>query len=171
MGGRREIRFLCLGMRMVVECFNWFNACLWGRSFVNVSGSEVILICSCSVLQPLRLAIKRKLAQRSERVKCVDLHPTEPWILSTLYTGSVYIWNYQNQVLKWTRLVPLSWQILIFHWVARTQNIPVWNLVFWEDSGLADPHSVMHFLSSTNLLHVCSLLLLGVLQTCPWGIL
>ncbi|KAG0612132.1 hypothetical protein M758_6G004300 [Ceratodon purpureus] len=48
---------------------------------------------------PLRLAIKRKLAQRSERVKCVDLHPTEPWILSTLYTGSVYIWNYQNQTL------------------------------------------------------------------------
>uniref|UniRef100_A0A7I4DAQ0 Beta'-coat protein n=1 Tax=Physcomitrium patens TaxID=3218 RepID=A0A7I4DAQ0_PHYPA len=48
---------------------------------------------------PLRLAIKRKLAQRSERVKCVDLHPTEPWILSTLYSGSVYIWNYQNQTL------------------------------------------------------------------------
>lgn len=29
----------------------------------------------------------------------MDLHPTEPWILSTLYTGSVYIWNYQNQTL------------------------------------------------------------------------
>jgi coatomer subunit beta' len=48
---------------------------------------------------PLRLEIKRKLAQRSDRVKCVDLHPTEPWILSTLYTGSVCIWNHQNQTL------------------------------------------------------------------------
>ncbi|OAE32528.1 hypothetical protein AXG93_3242s1510 [Marchantia polymorpha subsp. ruderalis] len=49
--------------------------------------------------EPLRLEIKRKLAQRSDRVKCVDLHPTEPWILSTLYTGSVYIWNHQTQTL------------------------------------------------------------------------
>ncbi|XP_024518883.1 coatomer subunit beta'-1 [Selaginella moellendorffii] len=46
---------------------------------------------------PLSLGIKRKLAQRSERVKCVDLHPTEPWILASLYTGSIYIWNHQTQ--------------------------------------------------------------------------
>uniref|UniRef100_A0A0E0LD46 Coatomer subunit beta' n=1 Tax=Oryza punctata TaxID=4537 RepID=A0A0E0LD46_ORYPU len=39
----------------------------------------------------------RKLAQRSERVKSVDLHPTEPWIMSSLYSGSVCIWNYQTQ--------------------------------------------------------------------------
>eukprot|EP00899_Mesostigma_viride_P001865 jgi/Mesvir1/1167/Mv17669-RA.1 len=48
---------------------------------------------------PLRLEIKRKLAQRSDRVKCVDIHPTEPWILANLYNGSIYIWNYQNQTL------------------------------------------------------------------------
>lgn len=48
---------------------------------------------------PLRLEIKRKLAQRSDRVKSVDLHPQEPWILTSLYTGSVYIWNYQSQSL------------------------------------------------------------------------
>ncbi|XP_042446952.1 coatomer subunit beta'-1-like isoform X1 [Zingiber officinale] len=46
---------------------------------------------------PLRLEIKRKLAQRSERVKSVDLHPTEPWILAGLYSGTVVIWNYQSQ--------------------------------------------------------------------------
>ncbi|TVU33003.1 hypothetical protein EJB05_24774, partial [Eragrostis curvula] len=51
------------------------------------------------VRQPLRLDIKRKLAQRSERVKSVDLHPTEPWILSSLYSGSVCIWNYQTQTM------------------------------------------------------------------------
>ncbi|KAM1011371.1 hypothetical protein FF1_046589 [Malus domestica] len=48
---------------------------------------------------PLRLEIKRKLAQRSERVKSVDLHPTEPWILASLYSGTVCIWNYQTQTL------------------------------------------------------------------------
>ncbi|PHT32187.1 Coatomer subunit beta'-1, partial [Capsicum baccatum] len=49
--------------------------------------------------QPLRLEIKRKLAQRSERVKSVDLHPTEPWILASLYSGTVCIWNYQTQTM------------------------------------------------------------------------
>ncbi|KAK8678793.1 hypothetical protein V6N13_144277 [Hibiscus sabdariffa] len=48
---------------------------------------------------PLRLEIKRKLAQRSERVKSVDLHPTEPWILASLYSGTVCIWNYQAQTM------------------------------------------------------------------------
>lgn len=48
---------------------------------------------------PLRLEIKRKFAQRTERVKSVDLHPTEPWILASLYSGTVYIWNYQSQTL------------------------------------------------------------------------
>uniref|UniRef100_A0ACD5XWM0 Uncharacterized protein n=1 Tax=Avena sativa TaxID=4498 RepID=A0ACD5XWM0_AVESA len=48
---------------------------------------------------PLRLEIKRKFAQRSERVKSVDLHPTEPWILASLYSGSVCIWDYQSQTM------------------------------------------------------------------------
>ncbi|KAF6152119.1 hypothetical protein GIB67_031441, partial [Kingdonia uniflora] len=41
----------------------------------------------------------RKLSQRSERVKCVDLHPTYPWILTSLYSGSVCIWNYHTQTM------------------------------------------------------------------------
>ncbi|KXS13491.1 Coatomer, beta' subunit [Gonapodya prolifera JEL478] len=48
---------------------------------------------------PLRLEIKRKLTARSERVKSVDFHPTEPWLLASLYNGNVYIWNYENQNL------------------------------------------------------------------------
>eukprot|EP00003_Mantamonas_plastica_P009168 TRINITY_DN1850_c0_g1_i2.p1 TRINITY_DN1850_c0_g1~~TRINITY_DN1850_c0_g1_i2.p1 ORF type:complete len:256 (-),score=45.29 TRINITY_DN1850_c0_g1_i2:78-845(-) len=48
---------------------------------------------------PLRLDIKRKLSARSDRVKCVDLHPTEPWVLSSLYSGHLHLWNYQTQTL------------------------------------------------------------------------
>ncbi|KAL7681163.1 putative WD40/YVTN repeat-like-containing domain superfamily, WD40-repeat-containing [Plasmopara halstedii] len=48
---------------------------------------------------PLRLDIKRKLYSRSERVKSVDLHPIEPWVLSALYSGSLMIWNYATQSL------------------------------------------------------------------------
>ncbi|KAJ8320558.1 hypothetical protein KUTeg_002145 [Tegillarca granosa] len=48
---------------------------------------------------PLRLDIKRKLSARSDRVKCVDLHPTEPWMLASLYNGNVHIWNHESQTL------------------------------------------------------------------------
>ncbi|EGF82956.1 hypothetical protein BATDEDRAFT_18190 [Batrachochytrium dendrobatidis JAM81] len=48
---------------------------------------------------PLRLDIKRKLSNRSDRVKAVDYHPTEPWLLVALYNGSVHIWNYETQAL------------------------------------------------------------------------
>ncbi|XP_045712879.1 coatomer subunit beta' isoform X1 [Phyllostomus hastatus] len=48
---------------------------------------------------PLRLDIKRKLTARSDRVKSVDLHPTEPWMLASLYNGSVCVWNHETQML------------------------------------------------------------------------
>mmetsp|Transcript_85471 Transcript_85471/g.178585 ORF Transcript_85471/g.178585 Transcript_85471/m.178585 type:complete len:958 (+) Transcript_85471:199-3072(+) len=48
---------------------------------------------------PLRLDIKKKLSARSDRVKCVDFHPTEPWTLSALYSGNVFIWDYNTQTL------------------------------------------------------------------------
>ncbi|KAI6202597.1 WD40 repeat and Coatomer domain containing protein [Aphelenchoides besseyi] len=48
---------------------------------------------------PLRLDVKRKLLARSDRIKSVDLHPTEPWMLVSLYNGNVHIWNYDNQQL------------------------------------------------------------------------
>ncbi|KAK1359049.1 hypothetical protein POM88_043523 [Heracleum sosnowskyi] len=38
--------------------------------------------------------------RRSERVKCVDLHPTQPWALISLYSGTVCIWNYQSQEIE-----------------------------------------------------------------------
>ncbi|CAB1109313.1 unnamed protein product [Ectocarpus sp. CCAP 1310/34] len=42
-----------------------------------------------------KLEIKKLLSSRSDRVKCVDIHPTEPWVLSALYNGHVFIWDYQ----------------------------------------------------------------------------
>uniref|UniRef100_A0AC35UB80 Coatomer subunit beta' n=1 Tax=Rhabditophanes sp. KR3021 TaxID=114890 RepID=A0AC35UB80_9BILA len=48
---------------------------------------------------PLKLEVKRKLLARSDRVKCVDLHPSEPWALVCLYNGHAHIWNYDTQLL------------------------------------------------------------------------
>lgn len=42
--------------------------------------------------------MKRKLSVRSDRVKCVDIHPNEPWILVTLYNGHAHIYNHDTQV-------------------------------------------------------------------------
>uniref|UniRef100_A0A1I8GV53 Beta'-coat protein n=1 Tax=Macrostomum lignano TaxID=282301 RepID=A0A1I8GV53_9PLAT len=48
---------------------------------------------------PLKLDIKRKLSARSDRVKCVDLHPSEPWMLASMYNGNVHVWNFELQQL------------------------------------------------------------------------
>lgn len=48
---------------------------------------------------PLKLDVKKKLVARSERVKCVDVHPTESWVLVSLYDGKVHIWHYETQQL------------------------------------------------------------------------
>ena len=41
---------------------------------------------------------QKKFSARSDRVKSIDIHPTEPWILASLYNGNVFIYNYQSQV-------------------------------------------------------------------------
>jgi len=43
-----------------------------------------------------RLEIKKKLSAQSERVKSVDIHPTETWALTALYSGNVLIWDYES---------------------------------------------------------------------------
>ncbi|OBZ70384.1 Coatomer subunit beta' [Grifola frondosa] len=45
------------------------------------------------------LDVNRKLFTRSDRVKGVDFHPTEPWILTGLYNGTVNIYNHETGAL------------------------------------------------------------------------
>ena len=42
------------------------------------------------------LNMQRQLFARSERVKGIDFHPTEPWVLTTPYSGHVHIWSYET---------------------------------------------------------------------------
>ncbi|KAF8791380.1 Coatomer subunit beta' like protein [Argiope bruennichi] len=51
------------------------------------------------IVWPLKLDVKRKLLARSDRVKCVDLHPSEPWMLASLYNGNIHVWNYEIPLL------------------------------------------------------------------------
>ncbi|KIM61439.1 hypothetical protein SCLCIDRAFT_121865 [Scleroderma citrinum Foug A] len=43
--------------------------------------------------------VSRKLFSRSDRVKGTDFHPTEPWLLTGLYNGTVNIYNHETGAL------------------------------------------------------------------------
>ncbi|GMG21209.1 unnamed protein product [Ambrosiozyma monospora] len=47
----------------------------------------------------MKLDIKKLSSTRSDRVKGIDFHPTEPWVLTTLYSGKVQIWSYETDTL------------------------------------------------------------------------
>eukprot|EP01006_Ploeotia_vitrea_P033564 TRINITY_DN65575_c6_g1_i3.p1 TRINITY_DN65575_c6_g1~~TRINITY_DN65575_c6_g1_i3.p1 ORF type:complete len:947 (-),score=143.24 TRINITY_DN65575_c6_g1_i3:108-2906(-) len=52
--------------------------------------------------------VKKKLLSRSERVKCIDMHPKEPWMLCSLYSGQVHLWDYeQENIVKSFEIVDL----------------------------------------------------------------
>ena len=48
--------------------------------------------------KPLKFEIKKKMKSRSERVKCIELHPELPWVLVSLYSGNITIYDYSNEV-------------------------------------------------------------------------
>ncbi|CAF1329450.1 unnamed protein product [Rotaria sordida] len=67
------------------------------------SAGLILLICAASFIPLSILTLcfdgKRKLFFHSDRVKCVDIHPNEPWILATLYNGHAHIYNHDTQQL------------------------------------------------------------------------
>lgn len=47
----------------------------------------------------MKLDVVKQFSTRSERVKGIDFHPSEPWILTTLYNGKIEIWSYSTNTL------------------------------------------------------------------------
>jgi WD40 repeat protein len=66
--------------------------CYWTLAYVNT-------LLHVPFLTELYLFLQRKLFARSDRVKSVDFHPTEPWLLAGLYNGSVNIYNHDTGAL------------------------------------------------------------------------
>ncbi|CAL9684704.1 unnamed protein product [Knipowitschia caucasica] len=98
---------------------------------------------------PLRLDIKRKLTARSDRVKSVDLHPSEPWMVLSLYSGTVVVWNHQSQsIVKTFELCDLPVRVAKFvarkHWViagADDMQIRVFNYNTLERVHMFEAHA------------------------------
>ncbi|KAJ2571601.1 Coatomer subunit beta' [Coemansia sp. RSA 1813] len=38
-----------------------------------------------------------KMLVRTDRIKSIDMHPTEPWVVASLYDGKIHVWNYETQ--------------------------------------------------------------------------
>ncbi|RVE64372.1 hypothetical protein OJAV_G00125350 [Oryzias javanicus] len=98
---------------------------------------------------PLRLEIKRRLTARSERVKSVDLHSTEPWMLVSLYNGTVVVWNHETQlVVKTFEVCDLPVRVAKFvarkHWIvvgADDMLVRVFNYYTLEKVNTFEAHS------------------------------
>ena len=59
-----------------------------------------------------------KVNAHGSRVKCVDLHPTEPLLLEGLHSGEASIWNYKKGVrpmIKYPFLFPVTVNELALH--------------------------------------------------------
>jgi len=85
----RRVPFLCIDVQRMEDSLEMY------ASFVketrqdlerereeSVQDSRAMIHTTDSVKQ-----IQRQLFARSERVKGIDFHPVEPWILTTLYSG------------------------------------------------------------------------------------
>lgn len=46
----------------------------------------------------LRLEIKKLMLERSPRVKAIDFHPHNPWVVFALYSGTLALHDYSNNV-------------------------------------------------------------------------
>lgn len=48
---------------------------------------------------PLRIP-QKEIVSRSDRVKALDMHAEEPWVIVALYKGTIDLWNFNTKV-KW----------------------------------------------------------------------
>lgn len=77
------------------------------------------------------LAVKRKFAEKSERVKSVELHPAEPWVLVAMYNGRAMIWNFATGALVKTFEVAENQPVRSARFIVRKQ---------WVVTGSDDMH-------------------------------
>ena len=48
----------------------------------------------------LRLEIKKKMLERSPRVKAIDFHNQNPWVVFGLYSGTLSLFDYSSNVFR-----------------------------------------------------------------------
>ena len=82
-----------LGLRLYYRTY--LENRFWGRELTKYKFEKLAVKEMKTVKDHPK--IKRLLSTRSERVKSCDLHTSEPWLLVSLSSGNVHIWNYLTQ--------------------------------------------------------------------------
>jgi WD40 repeat protein len=54
------------------------------------------------------MKLTKKFETASARVKGVCFHPTKPWIITSLHSGAIQIWDYNMEIKI------ASWNVLIY---------------------------------------------------------
>ena len=67
-----------------------------GSVALNPFNPRALSVHATAITPPLPTPAPTPLQARSDRVKCVDVHPVEPWVLSALYNGKALIWDYES---------------------------------------------------------------------------
>ena len=125
--------------------------------------------------------MKLKFEAKSARVKGLAFHPSKPWIITSLHSGSIQIWDYNMKIsvakldvsYEWCRVTRVQYEELIFtlnfHCSFRAGMMGSWRYGIWSKSD-ARSHwrdiliiYVQHF-SITNCLGSSRLAM-----TKPWG--
>lgn len=60
-------------------------------SIDNLKLRETVVVGTMAAVTNSIYECQRQLFARSERVKGIDFHPVEPWILTTLYSGTFWM--------------------------------------------------------------------------------
>lgn len=61
------------------------------RQNKSLEFAETVVLGNMAQFANPRFTLQRQLFARSERVKGIDFHPVEPWILTTLYSGMLAV--------------------------------------------------------------------------------
>lgn len=131
-------------------------SCRWERPISYLIRRMLIDISLLiSPLQPLRLDIKRKLTARSDRVKSVDLHPTEPWMVVSLYSGTLVVWNHESQVTISPFHIPLTHTHTHMRAVASYLIHP--SFFFWSSVMLISPFGLLCVQTMVKTFELCDL--------------
>mmetsp|Transcript_9633 Transcript_9633/g.16933 ORF Transcript_9633/g.16933 Transcript_9633/m.16933 type:complete len:309 (+) Transcript_9633:115-1041(+) len=70
-----------------------------------------------------QVSASKILTAESKRVKSCDLHPTEQWVLSSLYTGHLSVYNFTTQAVVWSIEVGQQYPIRCAKFIPRKQWI------------------------------------------------
>lgn len=75
-----------ISLYLLYEIYNFYN-CL-----------TLYQIITCLLIK-IHMSLTKKFETQTARVKGACFHPTRPWIITSLHSGSIQIWDYNMKII------------------------------------------------------------------------